>query len=76
MGSEMCIRDSLVARGPDIDMSPEEELRARSEALEGVVQASAAAGLRDFTWSVVERSLIGAGMRFHVGYAVLNRPRV
>ena len=32
----------MVARGPDIDMSPEEELRARSEALEDAVQASAA----------------------------------
>ena len=39
--------ERLVARGHDIDKSPEEELRARSEALEGAVQASAAAGLRD-----------------------------
>ena len=37
----------MVAHGPDIDMSPEEELRARSEALKGAVQVSAAAGLRD-----------------------------
>ena len=37
--------ERFVARGPAIDMSPEEELRARSEALEGVVQALAAAGL-------------------------------
>ena len=36
-----------MGRGPDIDMSPEEELRARSEALEGAVESSAAAGLRD-----------------------------
>ena len=42
----------LVARGPDIDMSPEEELRVRSEAQKGVVQTAAAAGLRD---SLVER---------------------
>ena len=34
-----------MARGPDIDMRPEAELRARSEALEGAVQASAAAEL-------------------------------
>ena len=49
-----------MARGHDIDKSPEEELRARSEALEGAVQASAAAGLRD---SHVERlrEVIGRG---------------
>ena len=48
-----------MARGPDIDISPEEELRARSEAVEGAVQAAAAAGLRD---SHVERlhEVIGA----------------
>ena len=39
--------ERLVARGPDIDMSPEAELRVRSEALEGAVQASAAPRLRD-----------------------------
>ena len=37
--------ERLVARGPDIDMNPEVELRARSEELEDAVQASAAAGL-------------------------------
>ena len=37
----------MVARRPDIDMSPEEELRARYEALEGAVQAATAARLRD-----------------------------
>ena len=37
----------MVARRPDIDMSPEEELRARYEALKGAVQAAAAARLRD-----------------------------
>ena len=36
-----------MAHGPDINMSPEEELRAKCEALEGAVQASTAAGLRD-----------------------------
>ena len=44
--------ERLVALGPEIDMSPEEELRANSEPLEGAVQASAASGLRD---SHVER---------------------
>ena len=39
--------ERLVAHGPDINMSPEEELRAKCEALEGAVQASTAAGLRD-----------------------------
>ena len=39
--------ERLVARGPEIDMSPEEELRARSEALKGAVQAEAAAGVQD-----------------------------
>ena len=38
--------ERLSVRGPDIDMSPEEELRARSEALEGAVQAAAAVALR------------------------------
>ena len=37
--------ERLVARGPNIDMSPDEELRARSEALQEAVLASAAAGL-------------------------------
>ena len=37
----------MVARGPDVDMDPEEELRAKSEALEGAVQASATAGLEE-----------------------------
>ena len=37
--------ERLVARGPDIDMDSEEELRARSEALEEAVLASAAAWL-------------------------------
>ena len=39
--------ECLVARGSDIDMRPEEELRARSEALKGAVQAEAAAGVQD-----------------------------
>ena len=43
--------ECLVARGSDIDMRPEEELRARSEALEGAIEARAT-GLRD---SHVER---------------------
>ena len=41
---------SLLAHGPDIDMSPEEELLARSEALEGALQALVTARLRD--WQV------------------------
>ena len=38
--------ERFVVRGPDIDMSPEAELRAKYEALNGAVQAAAAAGLR------------------------------
>lgn len=37
----------MVARGHDTDMSPEEERRARSETLEGVVKASVATGLEE-----------------------------
>ena len=37
--------ERLVARGPDIDMSPEEKLQARSDALEEAVLALAAAEL-------------------------------
>ena len=44
--------ERLVARGPDIEMDPEEELRARYKALEKAVLASAAAGLNE---SHVER---------------------
>ena len=53
--------ERLVARGPDIDMSPEEELRARSEALEGAIQAAVAAGLPD---SRVERLREVSGNRW------------
>ena len=68
--------DRLVARGPDIDMSPEEELRARSEALEGAVQAWRLLDCKSRMWSVFPRSLVGAGMRFGVGYAGVTRTRV
>ena len=51
----------LMVRGPDIDMSPEEELRARSEALEGAIQAAVAAGLPD---SRVERLREVSGNRW------------
>ena len=60
----------LVARGPDIDMSPEEELRARSEALEGAAQASAAAGLDD---SLVERLRGVVGRRWNAVRRGLRR---
>ena len=68
--------DRLVARWPDIDMSLEEELRSRSEALEGAVRASAAAGLRD---SHVERLRDVIGSRwnaFRRGLHRGDRPRV
>ena len=60
----------MVARGPDIDMSPEEELRARSEALEGAAQASAAAGLDD---SLVERLRGVVGRRWNAVRRGLRR---
>ena len=66
----------LMVRGPDIDMSPEEELRARSEALEGAVQAWRLLDCKSRMWSVFPRSLVGAGMRFGVGYAGVTRTRV
>lgn len=37
----------MVARGPDTDMNPAEEFRERSAALEGAVEAFAAAGFED-----------------------------
>ena len=52
-----------MARGSDINMGPEEELRARSEALEKAVLASAAAGLDD---SHVERLRDVIGRRWNV----------
>ena len=60
----------LVARGPDIDMSPEEESRARSEALEEAVLASAAAGWDE---SHVERLRDVVGRRWNVFRRVLRR---
>ena len=54
--------ECLVARGADIDMGPEEELRARSEALEEAVLASAAAGLDE---SHVERFRAVIGRRWN-----------
>ena len=62
--------ESLVAHGPNIDMSPGEELRAKSEALEGTVQASAAAGLRD---SHVERLCEVIGSRWNAFRRGLRR---
>ena len=59
-----------MARGPDIDMSPKEQLRLRSEALEGAVQASAAAGLRDL---YMERLREVIGMRFNAFRRGLRR---
>ena len=59
-----------VARGPDIDMSPEDELRARSEALEGAVQASSAAGLAE---SHVERLRDVIGRRWNAFRRGLHR---
>ena len=50
--------ERLVAPGPDIDMGPMEELRARSEALEEAVLALATAGLDE--WHVERlRDVIG-----------------
>ena len=52
----------LVVRGPGIDMSTGGELRAGPEALDGAVQALAAAGLRD---SHVERLREVIGVRWN-----------
>ena len=62
--------ERLVGRGPDIDVSPKEELRARSEALEDAAQASAAAGLRD--WHV-ERLHDVTGRRWNAFRGGLRR---
>ena len=62
--------ERLVARGPDIDMGPEEELRARSEALEEAVLASVAAGLDE---SHVERLRDVIGRRWHAFRRGLRR---
>ena len=62
--------ERMVARGPNIDMRPEEELRARSEALKGAVQASTAAGLRD---SQVERLPEVIGRRWNAFRRELRR---
>ena len=59
-----------MVRGPDIDMSPGEDLQARSEALEGAVQAAAAAGLRD---SHVERLCEVNGRRWNAFRRRLRR---
>ena len=48
----------VVARGPETDMSPEEELQSRSEALERAVEASAAIGLDDSSVDCL-REIIG-----------------
>ena len=55
--------ERLMARGPNIDMSPEEEVWARSEALEGAVQASAATGMGE---SYVKRLREVIGRRWNV----------
>ena len=57
-------------------MGPEEELRARSEALEEAVLTSAAAGLDELHVEFFVSSSGGAGMRSGVGYAGATRPRV
>ena len=62
--------ERLVARGPDIDMGPEEELRARSESLEGAVLASVAAGLDE---SHVERLRDVIGKRWNAFQCGLRR---
>ena len=62
--------ERLVARGPEIDMSPEEELRARSEALKGAVQAEAAAGVQD---SQVQRLREVIGSRWNAFRRGLRR---
>ena len=63
-------RERLVARGPDIDMGPEEELRARSEALEEAVLASVTAGLDE---SHVERLRDVTGRRWNAFRRILRR---
>ena len=55
-------------------MSPEEELRARSEVLRSGVGRLLGCEIR--TRSAFERSLVGAGMRFGVGDAGVTGPRV
>ena len=59
-----------MSRGPDTDISLEEELRARSEALEAAVLASAAAGLDK---SHVERLRDVIGRRSNAFRCVLRR---
>ena len=68
--------ERLVARRPDIDMRPEEELRARSEALEGAARVRRLLGWTIRMPSVFARSLVSGGMRVDVGYAEVTRPRV
>ena len=60
----------MVARGPDIGMSQEEELWSRSEALEGAVQAAAVAGLQD---SHMERLREVIGVRWNAFRRGLRR---
>ena len=60
----------LVVRGPGIDMSTGGELRAGPEALDGAVQALAAAGLRD---SHVERLREVIGRRCNAFWSGLRR---
>ena len=62
--------ERLMARGPKIDMSPEEELRDRCVALEEVVLASAAAGLDE---SHVERLCDAIGRRLNAFRRGLRR---
>ena len=62
--------ERILVRGPDIDMSLDEELRAGPEALEGAVQALAAAGFRD---SYLERLHEVIGRRWNVFRRGLRR---
>ena len=62
--------ERMVAREPDIDMNPEEKLRARSEALEEAVLASASAGLDE---SHVERLCDVIGRRWNAFRRGLRR---
>ena len=65
--------ERLVAHGPDINMSPEKELRARSEAWRVPFRRRRLLGCEIRTWSLFARSLVVAGMHFGVGYAGVTR---
>ena len=63
-----------MVRGPDIEMSPEEELRSRSETLPSRRRRPLGCEIR--TLSVFARSLVVAGMRFGVDYDGVTHPRL